>query len=166
MVDALEAHRELWNLMCEYDRYLRNERVSGWMNKFWQECLEMVDILFDFRKFVRDGNWNLHIAASQRMFKWFFAYDRTNYARYFTFYWASRLNLSQSHTYMLKEFQKGNFSVRSVTGNFSRLPVDQVIKQTVNRGQKRPGRIIGFSTTGGTVQRWIMTSHIAARMIS
>ena len=100
------------------------------------------------------------------MFKWFFAYDRTNYARHFTFYWASRLNLLQSHTNMLKEIQKGKFSVRSVTGKFSRLPVDQVIKQTVNRGQKGPGGITGFSTTGGTVQRWIMTSHIAARMIS
>ena len=51
MVDVLEAHRELWNLMCEYDQYLRNERESGRMNKFWQQCLEMVEILFDFRKF-------------------------------------------------------------------------------------------------------------------
>ena len=33
MVNVLEAHRELLNLMCEYDQYLRNE--SGPMNKFW-----------------------------------------------------------------------------------------------------------------------------------
>ena len=33
MVNVLEAHGELWNLMREYDQYLRNE--SGPMNKFW-----------------------------------------------------------------------------------------------------------------------------------
>ena len=32
MVNDLEAHRELLNLMCEYDQYLRNE--SGPLNKF------------------------------------------------------------------------------------------------------------------------------------
>ena len=53
MVNVLEAHRELLNLMCKYDQYLRNE--SGPMNKFWQQYLDMVEILFDFRKSVRDG---------------------------------------------------------------------------------------------------------------
>ena len=52
--DVLEAHRELLNLMCEYRQYLRNE--SGPMNKFWQQYLDMVEILFDSRKSVRDGN--------------------------------------------------------------------------------------------------------------
>ena len=126
----------------------------------------MVEILLDFRKSVIDGNWNLHIAASERMLKWFFVCDRTNYARHFTFYRASQLNLSQSHLNMLKKFEKGNFSVRRVPGKFNRFPSDQVIEQTVNRDQKGPGGIIGFSTTEGTVQRWILTSHIAARLTS
>ena len=90
LVNVLESHQELLNLMCEYDQYLRNG--SGPVNKFWQQYIDMVEILFDLCKSVRDGNWNLHIAASERMLKWFFAYDRTNYARYFTFYWASQLN--------------------------------------------------------------------------
>ena len=66
----------------------------------------MVEILLDFRKSVIDGNWNLHIAASERMLKWFFVCDRTNYARHFTFHWASQLNLSQSHLNMLKNLKK------------------------------------------------------------
>ena len=55
--------------MRENDQYLRNE--SGPMNKFWQQYLDILEILFDFRKSVRDGNWNLRIAASERMLKWF-----------------------------------------------------------------------------------------------
>ena len=164
MVNVLEAHRELFNLMREYDQYLRSE--SGPTNKFWQQYLDMMEILFDSRKSVRDGNWNLHIAASERMLKWFFTYDCTKYARHFTFYWASQFNLSQSHPNVLKKFQKGNFCVRRVPGKFNHLPADQIIEQTVNRDQKGPGGIIEFSTTEGTVQRWILTSHIAARLIS
>ena len=88
----------------------------------------MVEFLFDFQKSVRDGNWNLHIAASEQMLKWFFTYDRTNFARHFTFYLVSQLNLSQSHPNVLKDFQKGNFSVTRVPGKFSHLPADQVIE--------------------------------------
>ena len=150
--------------MCEYDQYIRNE--SGSMNRFSQNYLDMVEILLDFRNSLKDANWNLHIAASELMLKWFFTYDRTNYARHFTFYWSNQLNLSQSHPDMLKEFQKGNFSVKRVPGKICRLQSDQVIEQTVDQYQKRPGGIIGFSTTEGTVKRWILTSHIAARLIS
>ena len=67
---------------------------------------------------------------------------------------------------MLKEFEKGYFCVIRVSGKFSRLPSDQVTEQTVNRDQKGPGGMIGFSTTEGTVQLWILASHIAARLIS
>ena len=117
--------------------------------------------MFDFYKSVGDGNWNLHIAASEQMLKWFFTYGPTNCTRHFTFYWVSQLNLPQSHPNMLKEFQRGNFSVRRAPGKFNCLPADQVIEQTVNQDQKGPGGIIGFSTTEGTVQKWILASHIA-----
>ena len=79
---------------------------------------------------------------------------------------ASQLNLSQSHPNILKEFQKGNFSFRRVPGKSNRLSSDQVTEQRVNRDQQGLGGIIGFSTTEGTVQQWILTSHIEARLIS
>ena len=109
------------------------------MIKFWQQYLDMVEILFDFRKYVRDGNWNLHIAALERMLK-----------SYCT--WASQINLSQNHPNIFKEFQKYNFSFRRVPGKFNRIHSDQVIEQTVSRDQKGISEIIRFSTTKGTVQ--------------
>ena len=167
-VNVLEASRELLNLKCEYDQYLHNE--SGLMNKVGQQYLDMVEILFDFLfdfcKSVGDGNWNLHIAASKRMLEWFSANDHTNYIRHLMFYWASKPSLSQSHPNMLKEFQKGNFSVRMVPRKFYNLSADQVIKQTVNQDHKGPGGTIGYSMNEGTVQQWILASHSAARLIS
>ena len=95
MVNVLEAHRELWNLVCEYDQYLHNE--SGLMNKFWQQYLDMREICLIFINL-----WEMGIGISL--------------LHYITFYWVSQLNLSQSHPNMLKEFQRGNFSVRRAPG--------------------------------------------------
>lgn len=134
--NCIGVHHDLLQLMDEYDEYLRNE--SGPMNRFWQQHLDMIEILLDLCKSIRDGNWELHMAASEQMTKWFFAYDRTNYARHFTFYWASQINLSSTHPEMIEEFKKSNFSVRRVPGKFNCLPSDQVIEQTVNRDQKGP----------------------------
>ena len=45
------------------------------------------------------------------------------------------------------------------------LPPEQVIEQTVNKEEKGPGGIIGFSTTEGTKQRWVLTSHLVGHLI-
>ena len=69
------------------------------------------------------------------------------------------MGLEDSHPLLHTEFQRGNFFVRRVPGRFNKLSPDQVIEQTINKDQKRPGGIKGFSTTEGTVQRWVLSSH-------
>lgn len=124
----------------------------------------MIEILLRFRRSVREGNWELHLASSEQMIKWFFAYDHINYARQFTYYWASQVYWSVIHLDILREFQDGHFSVRIVPGKFNSLQSDQLIEQTVNTDQKGLGGIIGFAE--GTVQWWILTSHVIAPIIT
>eukprot|EP00794_Sanderia_malayensis_P021054 gene21054-23110_t len=59
----------------------------------------------------------------------------------------------------------GNFAVRRQPGCFNVIPSDQCIEQTINRGQKCHGGITGYSTSVGTVQRWMLTSHCAANAV-
>ena len=63
-------------------------------------------------------------------------------------------------------FRDGNFSVKRSNGKFNKVPSDQCIEQTINREQKCHGGIKGYSTSEGTVQRWVLTSHILARCFS
>ena len=98
----------------------------------------------------------------ERLLIWFHAYDRINYARHFTYCWASLTNLHESHPTIYEEFKRGNFAVKRSPGNFNMIPPDQVIEQTVNREQKGAGEIIGSTTSTGCVQRWILSSHVAA----
>ena len=138
-----------------------NEGDLGPMAQFWQSFIEMTQTLLDYLKSMRTGDWDLHLSSSESMLKWFHAYDHTNYARHFTYCWSSQQNLSQTHPEILKEFKEGNFVCKRTADSFNMLPPDQVIEQTINKDQKGPGGIIGFSTTENTVQRWILTSHIA-----
>ena len=110
------------------------------------------------------NDWNLHLQSMERMLKWFHAYDHTNYARHFTYCWADQQNLSEKHPMIYEEFINGNFSVQRTKGKFNMLPPDQVIEQTINKEQKGPGGIIGFSTSPGTVQCWVLSSHVLANV--
>ena len=46
------------------------------MTLLWNSFIEMIQILLGFIKSTRTGDWPLYIQASERMLKWFFAYDR------------------------------------------------------------------------------------------
>ena len=63
-------------------------------------------------------------------------------------------------------FRSGNFAVKRTKGSFNKIPSDQCIEQTINRDQKCSGGIIGFCASEGGVQRWVLTSHIAAKCMS
>ena len=134
------------------------------MSAYWLSFLELVQILFDFVKSIRQGNWDLHLNAAERMIPWFHAYDRTDYSRHFTYYWASQKVLHETHPLMYDAFKSSAFSTRRTAGKFNMLPPDQVIEQTINKEQKGSGGLIGCSTNTGTVQIWVLSSHSVAEM--
>ncbi|XP_057314196.1 uncharacterized protein LOC130655456 [Hydractinia symbiolongicarpus] len=126
----------------------------------------MMDVLFGFIRGLKIGNWELHLDATRQMLPWFFAYDRPNYSRYCTFYVMEMLRLPETHPGICEEFTNGNFAVRRSPGKFNKVPSDQCIEQTINREQKCHGGITGYSTSPGTIQRWVFTSHTIAKCIS
>ena len=42
------------------------------------------------------------------------------------------------------------------------VPPDQVIVQKINKDQKAPGGINGYTTSTGSIQRWVFSSHVIA----
>jgi hypothetical protein len=88
---------------------------------FWSSFLQMVQILLDFTRSIKQGNWKLHLQSTENM-------------------------------------------VRRQPGKFNKIATDQAIEQTINREQKCAGGIIGYCTSESTVQRWVLTSHIAAKI--
>ena len=56
--------------------------------------------------------------------------------------------------------------MKRTDGSFNKLPPDQVIEQTISKEQKDARGIIGISTSDGAVQRWVLSSHITAALLS
>lgn len=69
-----------------------------------------------------------------------------------------------SYSFVL--IRNGNFSVKRSPGKFNKVPTDQAIEQSINREQKCSGGIKGYSTSPGTIQRWVLTSHIASKCMT
>ena len=162
LTSAFSEAENLYDLYQKFDEHIVSE--LGPMAIYWNSCISMIQILLDFIKSTRIGYWALHLQASERMLKWFFAYDRTNYSCHFTYYWASQMQLHESHPEILEQFVNGNFAVKRTDGSFNMLPPDQCIEQAINKEQKGAGGIIGISTSAGAVQRWILSSHVTARI--
>ena len=163
--ENMEATSEIFTVInqyyCEFEEEIHNNTFVP-TARFWQSYIDIVQALLDYVKSFRLGDWDLQLSSMERLLIWFHAYDRINYARHFTYCWASLTNLHESHPTIYEEFKCGNFTVKRSPGNFNMIPPDQVIEQTVNREQKGAGGIIGSTTSTGCVQRWILSSHVAA----
>lgn len=137
---------ELFTLYDKFETTLLGQDEYP-MAIFWNSYLNMVQILRDFSKSIKNGDWDLHMYASEKMLHWFNAYDHYNYARHFSYYWASQQVLAETHPGIFNQFKEGNFSIRRSNGKFNKISPDQVIEQTINRDQKGPGKNYGHSPT-------------------
>ena len=104
---AERSHPAVYNEIEQYQRKI-SENDLGPMTLYWQSFIDMVQILLDYIKSVRCGDWDLHLQSTERMLKWFHAYDHTNYARHFTYNWASQQKLMEKtprYTSRVSEWQ-------------------------------------------------------------
>ena len=146
--------------------YLETLRDEHNLSAFWMSYLDMVEIMLDLVRASREGNWMLHQGAIRQMIPWCFAYDKVNYARFLTYYYAMMSRLPTEHPEVHKHFMQGGFSVQIGSKNpFGRIPVDQTIEETINKDTQTPGGTKGFSLKGGAVAMYYLTSEYRSRYL-
>ena len=128
-----------------YKEYCKDD--NGPLKVFWNSYLEMVEVLMNFLRATREGNWSLHLKCIKERF---FANNHTNYARYLPVYLAHMITLPETHPEAHALLENGDFGVQRTTSHgFSQMPVDQTIEQPLNRSTKTKGSIVGFSRRKG-----------------
>ena len=95
---------EFFEILNRHESTLKDVNVSGPTAVFWFSFIEMINILFAFLRSVKLGIWDLHMKATHKMLPWFFAYDRPNYSRFLTLYWADMMQLPETHEEIHKQF--------------------------------------------------------------
>jgi hypothetical protein len=151
-----------------YNGYLDMLRLNGGdLAGFWMSYIDLVDIMLDLLRSTREGDWKLHLSAIHRMIPWCFAYDKQNYAKYLSTYYAEMSNLETEHPDVLDHLQNGGFSVQLGSQNpFGRIPVDQTVEETVNKDTQTPGGTKGFSLNPGAVSRHYLTAEYRSSFLS
>ena len=70
----MEKFETTFDYFREFEQEISDNKF-GTMAVFWQPFIEMVQILLDFIKSIRIGDWSLHLNSTTRMLRWFHAYD-------------------------------------------------------------------------------------------
>ena len=130
---------EIINLLDEFETFISDEHVSPTAS-FWQSYIEMFELLLQFQKSIKSGNWELHFDSCEKLLLRFHAYDHQNYSRHFSYYWATQQVLLVTHPALYEGFINRNFSLNRTPRAFNNILPDQAIEQTINKYQKGPGK--------------------------
>ena len=152
--DVMEALDEenIITMMEEFDK-----EFSDFPNfVLWRTYMKMVEILLDFIRANRDGDWSLHLSSFAAMLPWMTIYDHTNYARWGPVYLAEMKGLEISHPELYQEFMEGNFVVKRKDGRFNQVPIDQATEWQ-NKICKISNGIIGITRNDTARDKFCIT---------
>ena len=80
----------------------------------------------------RIGDFDLYIYCLPKFASLFFALNNQNYARWLVRYHDNLFKLSETHPEVYKDFQEGCFAIKRTQKDFSALPIDLTLEQTIN----------------------------------
>ena len=118
---------------------------------FSTTCMDMVQILHDFIRVERDGNWLAHLPSVARMAPYFLAMGRCNYARWQPVYLADMHQLPQKHPAVFEQFMNGEQTVTRSSQPFSQVWSDMTLKQSIHIDSRKKGGIIGITQKPGAL---------------
>ncbi|KAJ8034477.1 hypothetical protein HOLleu_21334 [Holothuria leucospilota] len=151
--------RVVSSLEVEFSNFKEESKARSRLFAFWNDYIDMIQLLLQFLRAERRGDWLLHLSVTAAMTPHFFAFDRPNYSRWLPVYLADMNNLPQSHPIVHQEFINGNHSVSRSGNPFSNVSTDMALEQSINRDSKTKGGIGGISKEPGALERWFLTSH-------
>ena len=141
--------------------------MHGKTAQFWFEYIEMLHLYHEFIRSIRLGDLELYIYGLPRITNYFFTFNHPNYARWLVRYHDNLLKLSETHKDVYDEFKKGCFGIKRTKKDFSRLPIDLTLEQTVNADAA--SQKTGFSYFTNSIsarQRWADSYFVRMEIFS
>ena len=95
----------------------------------------------------------MHLSAVQSMIPWCFTYDKLNYAKYLSSYYADMIRLPDTHPSVHTFLENGGFAVQMSASNpFGSIPVDQAMEKTSTKTHRLQVVLRGLVRSHGAVQ--------------
>ena len=129
--------------------------------KLWLEYLRYIQVLKDFIRAERTGNWSLHLQSVGKMLNLFAATGHVHYAKSARMYLQQMLELETNFPWVHTSFaEHGYHTVRRSDRFWAGIWTDLTIEQVMMRSIKsRGGLTRGRGVTESVRTMWINTAH-------
>ena len=107
--------------------------------KLWLQYLEMIQILQQFIKAERTGNWQLHLSSLRNMLPFLAAAGHNNYTKSAYLYLQNMGKLPLSNPEVYQHFINGLHIARQSARYWAGLPLDLMIERVLIRSVKATG---------------------------
>ena len=97
--------------------------------------------------------------SSSKMLPYFFITNRTNYSRWMPVYILDMLELPAE---IKPVFEKGEFSIRQISGSFNGIWSDMGTEKTIIKDSKGSGGIVGITNQKSALTRHFLASFSSA----
>src|SRR6218665_3084029 len=87
---------------------------------FWSLVKEFENTVLLFVRSFRESNFGLYLDAMISLIPWFFALDRTNYARWLSVHIRDMADLQNSNREVFNQFNLGKFTVKKTACKLGR----------------------------------------------
>lgn len=131
---------------------------------YWSIVKELQLIVMTFIRALRTSNFTLYVDSLTKLVPYFFALDRTHYARWLSVHIRDMASLATSCPSTFAEFMAGKFTVKKTGHPFSAMAIDQAHEQT-NASVKGDGGAIGLTDDEHALRRWMIAGPEVARLI-
>ena len=114
---------------------LKSSRTAA----LWLQYMDMIDILRQYIRAERTGNWALHLEAISKMLPYLAASGHNHYTKSAWVYLQRMSQLDKQHPDIYQQFQKGFHVVRRSDRLWAGLSTDLIIEQVLMRSMKTSG---------------------------
>ena len=119
-------------LQEKYKQFIKERSETNENFRLWVSILDKIQIVHDFIRADREGDWNLHLDAMQRALYVLAAWDAVHYFRWGSFYLEDMRKLAETSETVYEHFMKGrSFSVRKVPPHQIYRPGSSYIVRTI-----------------------------------
>lgn len=167
--ESLPIKPELLNLINQYMAY-KNETLSGnhgKMAQYWCLYFEIFAVYRSFVRSIRSSSFEGYIESLVAMCSLFYIFNQNNYARYLVKYIDNLKNIESLYPGLKTHLSNGGLGIKRTTKQFSRIPIDLTLEQTINADASN--RFTGISAlTNNTYarERWAKSHSLRTQLIS
>lgn len=141
MFNYSDSSPQFRNLFEKYNKFRKGVAAGtyGKTPRFWLMYLDVMKLQHQMHTAVQTNDFDMRLDAWERMLPYYFAYNKSNYARYGCYYVQTLKQIDDRYEGLKPLLANNGFSVQGQKTHPLRTAIDQRGEQTINRDAKTAG---------------------------